>query len=31
MRGPIKLSTIECTVCSALIDVFQEFDPATMI
>jgi len=27
MPGPIKLATIECAVCSALIDVFQEFDP----
>ena len=31
MRGPIKLTTIECAVCSALIDVSQEFDPTTLI
>ena len=31
MRGPIKLATIERTVCAALIDVSQEFDPTTVI
>jgi hypothetical protein len=32
MRASIlKLATIECAVCSALIDVAQEFDPSTLI
>ena len=31
MRGPIKLTTIECAIRSGLIDVSQEFDPTTLI
>jgi hypothetical protein len=27
MREPIKLATIECSVCATWIDIFQQYEP----